>query len=97
MENGNLIEKLNDENFHVWKHRMRALLVTKGLDGALEKVDDPHSTQALAQMCLCVGADYVNLIASAESAYAAWTALENINARQTAARRLKLRRDLTNL
>ena len=76
---------------------MRALLVTKGLDGALEKVDDPHSTQALAQMCLCVGADYVNLIASAESAYAAWTALENINARQTAARRLKLRRDLTNL
>ena len=48
-------------------------------------------------MCLCVGADYVNLIACAELAYAACTALENINVGQTAARRLKLRRDLTNL
>jgi len=97
MENGNLIEKLNDENFHIWKHRMKALLVTKGLDGALEKGDDPHSAQALAQMCLCVGTAYVNLIASAESAYVAWTTLENINAGQTAARRLKLRRELTSL
>ena len=97
MENGNVIEKLNDDNFHIWKHRMKALLVTKGLDGALEKMDDPHSAQARAQMCLCVSADYVNLVASAESAFHAWQALETINAGQTAARRLKLRKDLTNL
>jgi len=97
MENGNLIEKLNDENFHIWNHRMKALLVTKGLDGALEKTDDPHSAQTLAQVCLCVGADYVNLIANAESAYAASTTLENINEGRTAARRLKLRRELTSL
>ena len=76
---------------------MKALLVTKGLDGALEKMDDPHSAQARAQMCLCVSADYVNLVASAESAFHAWQALETINAGQTAARRLKLRKDLTNL
>lgn len=76
---------------------MKALLVTTGFDDALEKADDPHSAQARAQMCLCVIADYVNLITTIESSYEACRTLETINARQTVARRLKLRKDLTNL
>eukprot|EP00963_Diacronema_lutheri_P004998 scaffold365_cov361-Pavlova_lutheri.AAC.2 len=90
-------EKLNSENFPIWKHRMKALLVTKGVGEAILNKDSEHSEKALALMCLCVSNEYVDLVANSESAQHAWTMLEDMHAGQTAARRLTLRKELTGL
>ena len=94
---GTNFEKLTSENFPIWKHRMKALLVTKGIGGAITDKDNQHSDQALALMCLCVSNEYVDLMANADSAQHAWRMLEEIHAGQTAARRLTLRKELTGL
>ena len=36
-------EKLNSENFPIWKHRMKALLITKGVGDALTDNDSEQS------------------------------------------------------
>ena len=54
-------EKLNSENFPIWKHRMKALLITKGVGDALTNKDSEQSEKALALMCLCVSNEYVDL------------------------------------
>eukprot|EP00963_Diacronema_lutheri_P012972 scaffold2152_cov336-Pavlova_lutheri.AAC.3 len=90
-------EKLNSENFSIWKHRMKALLITKGVGDAITNKDSEHSEKALALMCLCVSNEYVDLVANSESAQHAWTMLEDMQAGQTVARRLTLRNELTGL
>eukprot|EP00963_Diacronema_lutheri_P005048 scaffold370_cov349-Pavlova_lutheri.AAC.33 len=90
-------EKLNSENFPIWKHRMKALLITKGVGDAITNKDSEHSEKALALMCLCVSNEYVDLVANSESAQHAWTMLEDMHAGQTVARRLTLRKELTGL
>ena len=90
-------EKLNSENFPIWKHRMKALLITKGVGDALTNKDSEQFEKALALMCLCVSNEYVDLVANSESAQHAWTMLEDMHAGQTAARRLTLRKELTGL
>ena len=76
---------------------MKALLVTKGIGGAIIDKDNQHPDQALALMCLCVSNEYVDLMANADPAQHAWRMLEEIHAGQTAARRLTLRKELTGL
>ena len=97
MESGLNFEKLTSENYAIWRHRMKALLITKGFENALLHKEHENSEQALALMCLCVLNDYVDLIAQSESANSAWSALEAIHVGQTTARRLSLRKELTNL
>ena len=97
METGLNFEKLTADNYPIWRHRMKALLVTKGIEKAVIEKEHESSEQALALMCLCVTNDYVDMIAQSENAHSAWAALEEIHAGQTAARRLSLRKELTNL
>ena len=96
-ESGLNFEKLTSQNYAIWRHRMEALLITKGFENALLDKGHENSEQALARMCLCVSNAYVDLIAQSESANSAWATLEAIHAGQTAARRLSLRKELTNL
>eukprot|EP00963_Diacronema_lutheri_P013297 scaffold2630_cov350-Pavlova_lutheri.AAC.3 len=53
-------EKLNSENFPIWKHWMKALLITKGVGDAIINKDSEHSEKALALMCLYVSNEYVD-------------------------------------
>ena len=76
-------EKLNSENFPIWKHRMKALLITKGVGDGLTDKESEQSEKALALMCLCVSNEYVDLVANSESAQHAWTMLEDMHVGQT--------------
>ena len=97
-----IFDKLNGENFAVWKVRMRALLVSKGLwkvtepsadaevSAELSESDIGKSEQALALMVLAVEADQMIHIEECKTSREAWEKLIGIYAEPSAANRMRL-------
>eukprot|EP00963_Diacronema_lutheri_P006425 scaffold550_cov303-Pavlova_lutheri.AAC.8 len=69
LESGLHFEKLTSENYPSWQLRMRALLVTKGIESALVEKEYENSEQALALMCLCLTNEYVDMIAQSARSF----------------------------
>ena len=92
------IEPLGIDNYSTWKVRMRLILVSKGLWGAVTKdekeVDEVQSEQALALIGLAVQDFHLTTVGQCKTAKELWELLEKTFQAKTNARRLQLRKDL---
>ena len=99
-----VIEPLDVENYGTWSLRMRALLIHKGLWKVVEGSSDTmtavtdDSDKALALIMLNVKDHHdLTTLASCETAKEAWESLRKIYQSQLNARRMQLRKELTQL
>jgi hypothetical protein len=94
------IEPLDVENYGTWSLRMKALLVHKGLWKAVEGssgISTDDSDKALALIMLNVKDHHLTTLASCKTAKEAWESLKQIYQSQLNARRMQLRKELTQL
>ena len=93
------VERLDVDNYATWSIRMRALLTTKGLWGAVtgDNIDPEKDQKALAQIILHVKDHHLVMLGSCASAQVAWNTLKTTYEAKTNARKLLLRRELTQL
>lgn len=89
--------KLGNDNYPQWRTHMRGLLQTKDIDSAIEAADDDDSNKAKGLITLCVQEYHLPLIEAADSAHAAWTALEQLYQQRSSANLIRLKRELANL
>ena len=94
-----VVERLDVDNYATWSIRMRALLISKGLWGAVsgDSIDPERDQKALAQIILHVKDHHLMTVGSCSSAQVAWTTLKTTYEAKTNARKLLLRRELTQL
>lgn len=102
------VERLDVDNYATWSIRMRALLISKGLWAAVAPaspsgasgppaVDAAQDQKALAQIILHVADHHLLTVGSCATAKAAWDTLKATYEARTNARKLLLRRELTQL
>jgi hypothetical protein len=97
------IEKLDVDNYVVWKVRMQCALVTKGLDAALAAptAETPLSPEtdkkARAFIMLCVKDHHLQALDECTTAREAWQLLEKQHASKSTARLLQLLQELAHL
>ena len=93
------IERLDVDNYATWSIRMRALLISKGLWAAVtaDTPDADKDQKALAQIILHVKDHHLMTVGKCETAKIAWETLKTTYEAKTNARRLLLRRELTQL
>jgi len=90
-----VVERLDVDNYPTWSIRMRALLISKGL-----WADNPDATQdqkALAQIILHVKDHHLLTVGNCATAKSAWETLKATYTAKNNARKLLLRRELTQL
>ena len=94
-----VVERLDVDNYATWKTRMRFLLITKGLWSAIsaEEVDPDTDLKALAQIGLYVKEHHLATLERFATAKAAWQHLEELYQAKSNARKLHLRKELTQL
>ena len=94
-----VIEPLGVDNYATWSIRRRALLLSKGLWGAVtgETMEAEKDQKALAQIILHVKDHHLQTVRSALNTKTAWEALKATYEAKTNARKLVLRRELTQL
>ena len=94
-----IFEKLNGENYAIWKIRMKAVLVSKGLwkvtdsahsDAELSESDQGKPEQALALIVHAVAADQMIHLKACSTSQEAWMKLSEIYAEPSAANRIRL-------
>lgn len=93
------VELLDVNNYATWSIRMQAYLMVKGLWDAVTS-DSPDPTadkKALAQIVLHVKDHHLATLKACATSKAAWTMLKTTYEAQTNARKLLLRRALTQL
>jgi len=94
-----VIERLDVDNYATWKSRMQFLLISKGLWGSI--TDDAPSRdsdmKALAQIGLHVKEHHLAMLVRCGTAKEAWNKLEQIYQAKSNARKLQLRKELTQL
>lgn len=73
-----VIEPLDVDNYATWSIRMRALLLSKGLWGAVtgETMEAEKEQKALAQFILHVKDHHLQMVGSAPNSKTAWEALK---------------------
>ena len=94
-----VVESLDVDNYATWSIRMRALLISKGLWAAVES-NTPNGDQdqkALAKIILSVKDHHLATVGSCATAKQAWETLKATYEAKTNARKLMLRRELTQL
>jgi hypothetical protein len=93
------LERLDVDNYATWSIRMRALLISKGLWGAVtgDSIDPDKDQKALAQIILHVKDHHLMTVGNCATAQTAWDTLKNTYEAKTNARKLILRRELTQL
>ncbi len=102
-----VVEPLDIDNYGVWKTRMEAYLVSKGLAGPLT-TDPPEDAaaraawdevdgKAKALIIMSVKDHHLATLVQSESTKQAWQALESMFQAKTNARRLQLRREMNDL
>ena len=95
------IEPLGVDNYSTWKVRMRLILQSKGLWGAVKgnetegetEVDAKQSQQALALIGLAVQDVHLSTVGQCDTAKKLWELLESTFQAKSNARRLQLRKD----
>ena len=93
-----VVEPLGTDNYATWCVRMKMLLAHKGLSGALRgDVSQEMDEKASALIGLHVGDQHLVLIEAARNAKEIWTKLESLYQAKGTARRLSLRRELTQI
>ena len=91
------IDKLGNDNYAVWRQKMRSYLIIKDLWAAVarEGAITPGADQkALAQLTLHVKDQHLPLLSKAATAAEAWQMLEAVYQAQSTARQLHLKREL---
>ena len=93
------VERLDVDNFSTWSIRMQAYLMVKGLwDAVTTDTPDPTANKkALAHIILHVKDHHLATLAPCTSAKTAWQTLKATYDAQTNARKLLLRREMTQL
>lgn len=93
------VERLDVDNYATWSIRMRALLVSKGLWTAVtaDTPDTGTDQKAHAMILLHVKDHHLATLAECNSAKIAWERLKATYEAKTNARKLLLRRELTQL
>ncbi|KAI7839206.1 hypothetical protein COHA_007019 [Chlorella ohadii] len=93
------IERLDVDNYATWSIRMQAFLMVKGLWDAVtgESTDSSADKKALAQIILHVKDHHLPALVGCTSAKNAWETLKAMFQAKTNARKLLLRRELTQL
>ena len=94
-----MVERLDVDNYATWSVRMRALLTIKGVWSAVTGPStDPQADQkALALIALHVKDHHLTTVGESTTARGAWETLKNIYESKTNARKLLLRKELTQL
>lgn len=94
-----MVEPLDVDNYVPWSIRMRALLTSKGLWRAVkgDSTDAVEDQKALAQIILHVKDHHLLTVGSCKTSTIAWNTLEAIYQAQSNARKVQLRRELTQL
>lgn len=85
------------ENWDEWKAKVKGLLLSKGLAGALSDEESEHSDRAIGYMLQFCGPDYIEIIESADNAAVAWETLTEQFQQSTAANCLRLLEDFNTL
>jgi hypothetical protein len=91
------VERLDVDNYATWSIRMRALLITKGLWGAVtgDSIDPDKDQKALAQIILHVKDHHLMTVGNCSTSKIAWETLKHTYEAKTNARKVLLRRELT--
>lgn len=94
-----IVERLDVANYATWKARMRFLLISKGLWAAVSGTDTSPETdqKALAQIGLYVKEHHLPLLERCKTGKEAWDQLESVYQAKSNARKLQLRKQLTQL
>ena len=93
-----MVEPLDVDNYATWSIRMRALLISKGLWATVESSNpDANDQKALAQLILHVKDHHLMTVGACTTAKQAWDKLKTTYEAKTNARKLLLRRELTQL
>lgn len=97
-ETKQMVEPLDVDIYATWSIRMRALLISKGLWTTVE-ADNPEANdlKALAQIILHVKDHHLMTVGACTTAKQAWEKLKTTYEAKTNARKLLLRRELTQL
>ena len=98
-ENRLVVELLDVDNYAAWSIRMKALLVTKGLWVAIESstVDAALDQKALATIILHVKDHHLQTMGGCSTARQAWNTLRATYEAKSNARKVLLRKELTQL
>lgn len=93
------VEYLDVDNYATWSIRMQALLLSKGLWSAVTgtSTDEEKDQKALAQIILHVKDHHLMTVGNCATAKIAWDTLKATYQAKTNARKMILRRELTQL
>lgn len=94
-----VVERLDVDNYATWSIRMQAFLMVKGLWDAVTgaSTDATADKKALAQIILHVKDHHLSTLVGCTTSKNAWETLKTVYQAQTNARKLLLRRALTQL
>ena len=97
-----VVERLDVHNYSTWRTRMKFLLITKGLWAAVDGTTAAAATatdvqKALAIIGLYVKEHHLATLERCKTAKEAWDSLEATYQAQSNARKLELRRQLTQI
>ena len=94
-----VVERLDVDNYATWSVRMRALLTIKGVWTAVTgtSTNPQEDAKALALIALHVKDHHLTTVGESTTARGAWEMLKNIYESKTNARKLLLRKELTQL
>ena len=94
-----MVDSLDVDNYSTWSNRMRAMLISKGLWAAVESTTPnvDQDQKALAKIILHVKDYHLATVGSCATAKQAWDALKATHEAKSNARKLMLRRELTQL
>ena len=98
------IEKLGENNFHVWKQKVELVLAFRELDDHITEEDPPtdpdtlrewkkKDAKAKAVIGLTISDDHLDHVRDAGTAFEMWTAIVNIFQRRTLLNKLRARRN----
>ncbi len=93
------IDKLDNQNWGIWRRKFKALLLSKRLGGVIDGTDEDkeNSSQVLGLIQLHLSDAYLSMADDVATAKALWDKLEATFTAQNNARRLLLRQELNSL
>ncbi len=94
-----LIDKLDNQNWGIWRRKLKALFLSKRLGGVIDGTDEDkdNSSQVLGLIQLHLSDAYLSMADDVATGKALWDKLEATFTAQNNARRLLLRQELNSL
>ena len=93
------IDKLDSTNWHLWRRRFNALLLSRELAGVIDGSDEDkaHSNQVMGLIQLYLSDAYLSMADGVATAKGLWDKLESTFTAQNNAKKLQLRQELNGL